>query len=90
MPKPLRGSWYYSLKRCDMLVFGIDIPIVEIILAFALIIFILLVEAIVIIALMVKQLSKAKKLGDLMIQMSDTLLEIKRKEIEQLDRLRRK
>ncbi len=73
-----------------MLVYGIDIPLVEVILAFAIIIFIILAEAIVIIALMVKQLNKTRNLGDLLLKLSETLLEIKHKEIEELDKLRRR
>ena len=73
-----------------MLVYGIDIPLVEVILAFAIIIFIILVEAVIIITLMVKQLNKTKNLGDLLLKLSETLLEIKHKEIEELDKLRRK
>ena len=73
-----------------MLVYGIDIPLVEVILAFAIIIFIILAEAIIIIALMVKQLNKTKNLGDLLLKLSETLLEIKHKEIEELDKLQKK
>ena len=73
-----------------MLVFGIDIPLVEVILVFALIIFIILLEAIVIIALMVKQLNKTKKLGDLIASLSETLLEVKKQELEVLDKLKKK
>lgn len=73
-----------------MLVFGIDIPLVEILLIFTIVIFLLLVEAIIVISLMVKHLNKSKQLGDLMMQLSGTLLEIKKKEIEELDKLRRK
>ena len=73
-----------------MLVFGIDIPLVEVILVFALIIFIILLEAIVIIAMMVKQLNKTKKLGDLIVGLSETLLEVKKQELEVLDKLKKK
>ena len=73
-----------------MLIFGVDVPLLEVVLAFAIITLLLLVEAIVIIALLGKQMAKMKKLGELIEKLSDTLLEIKKKEIEELDRIRRK
>jgi len=71
-----------------MLVFGIDIPLVEVILALAIILFLLLIEAIVVIALMVKQLNKTKNLSELTEKMTEALLSIKKAEIEELDKLR--
>ena len=73
-----------------MLVFGIDIPLVEVIFALAIIIFILLVESIVIISLLIKQMNKSKKLGTLIEQLSETLLQIIKAEIEELDKIKRK
>jgi hypothetical protein len=73
-----------------MLVFGLDIPLVEIILIFAIIIFLLLVETVVIISLLIKQLNKTKNLGVLIEKLSETLLQIKKAEIEELDKLKRK
>jgi len=73
-----------------MLVFGVDIPLVEVILIFALVIFLLLAEAIIVIALLVKHLNKTKKLGLVIEKLSETMLEIKRAEIEELDKLRRR
>ncbi|MBI2125298.1 hypothetical protein HYU08_01960 [Candidatus Woesearchaeota archaeon] len=72
-----------------MLVFGVDIPLVEIILIFGVVIFILLIESVIIIALLVKQLQKTKNVGVLLEKLSQTLLEIKKAEIDELDRLRR-
>ena len=72
-----------------MLVFGVDIPLVEIILIFAIVIFILLVESVIILALLVKQLQKTKNVGVLLEKLSQTLLEIKKAEIDELDKLRR-
>ena len=72
-----------------MLVFGVDIPLVEVILIFALVIFLLLAEAIIVIALLVRHLNKTKKLGLVIEKLSETMLELKRAEIEELDRLRR-
>jgi len=71
-----------------MLVFGVDIPLVEIMLVFSIIIFILLVEAIFVIMMQTKHLNKAKKMAELMNKLSETVLAIKQKEIEQLDKLK--
>lgn len=73
-----------------MLVFGVDIPLVEIILIFGTIIFILLIESVIIIALLVKQLQKTKNVGVLLEKLSQVLLEIKKAEIDELDKLRRR
>lgn len=73
-----------------MLVFGIDIPLVEILLLLVIIIFILLVEAIVIISLLVNQMNKTKKMSELMEKLSGSLLDIKKAEIAELDKIRRK
>ncbi|MEK6938177.1 MAG: hypothetical protein AABX04_03990 [Nanoarchaeota archaeon] len=73
-----------------MLVFGVDVPLIEVILALAIILFLLLVEAIVVIALLIKQLQKTKKLGELMEKMADALLAIKKAEIDELDKIRRR
>ena len=72
-----------------MLIFGIDVPLIELILAFVVVLFLVLVEAIIIISLLVKQLNKTKKLGDLIEKLSSTLLQIKKKELEELDKLKR-
>ncbi|MBI4009646.1 MAG: hypothetical protein HY361_00425 [Candidatus Aenigmarchaeota archaeon] len=73
-----------------MLTFGVDIPLVEILLTFGIIIFILLVESVIIIGLLVKQLQKTKNVGMLLERLSQVLLEIKKAEIDELDKLRRK
>lgn len=73
-----------------MLVFGVDIPLVEVILVLAIVIFILLVESIVIIALLVKQLQKTRNVSVLLEKLSQILLEIKKAEIDELDKLRRR
>jgi len=73
-----------------MLVFGIDIPLVEVIIGFMIISFIILVEVIVIISLLVKQMNKTKKLLSLINQLSETVLSIKKAEILELDKLKRK
>lgn len=72
-----------------VLVSGVDIPLVEVILVFGVVVFILLVESIIIISLLVKQLQKTKNVGILLERLSQTLLEIKKAEIDELDKLRR-
>ncbi|HLC70727.1 MAG TPA: hypothetical protein VJI32_01900 [Candidatus Nanoarchaeia archaeon] len=73
-----------------MLVFGVDVPLVEVVLAFAIIAFLILIEAIIVIALLSKHLSKTRKLGELIEKLSETILEIKKKEIEELDLIKKK
>ena len=71
-----------------MLVFGVDIPLVEIILVLGIVVFILLVEALVIIIMLTSQIKKTRKLSELVEQLSQTLLDIKKAEIEELDKLK--
>ena len=73
-----------------MLVFGVDIPLVEVLFVLGIIIGILLVESIVVISLLIKQMNKTNKLASLVQKLSETLLEIKKAEIQELDKLRRK
>ncbi|MBI4983501.1 hypothetical protein HZC32_02555 [Candidatus Woesearchaeota archaeon] len=73
-----------------MLVFGIDIPLIEVILVFAVIMFILLIEAIIIISILVRHLNKTKKLAELVEKLSETVLAIKKAEIDELDKLKKK
>ncbi len=73
-----------------MLVFGIDIPLIEILLVFSIIIFILLIEAIVVIAILMSQLNKMKGLATLLDRLSGTILDVKKTEMEEIDRLKRK
>lgn len=73
-----------------MLVFGIDVPLVEILLLLVIVIFILLVEAIVIISLLVSQMNKTKKMGESMEKLSGTLLDIKKAELTECDQIKRK
>lgn len=73
-----------------MLIFGVDVPLVEIVLTFAILIFLLFVETVVVLILLVQQMNKTRKLGDLLTRLSETILSIKKKEIEELDALKRK
>lgn len=71
-----------------MLVFGVDVPLVEIVFVFAIIAGLLLTEAIIVILLLMKQMNKAKKVLELVENLSSTILSIKKAEIEELDRLK--
>ena len=73
-----------------VLVGGVDIPLVEVILVFGVVVFILLIESIIIIGLLVKQLQKTRNVGVLLERLSQVLLEIKKAEIDELDKLIRK
>ena len=73
-----------------VLIGGVDIPLIEVILVFGVVVFILLIESIIIIGLLVKQLQKTKNVGVLLERLSQVLLEIKKAEIDELDKLRRK
>ncbi len=73
-----------------MLVKGIDIPLVEIILILVGIISILLIEALVIIGLLMNQMGRSRKQTELLEKLAVTLLEIKKAEITELEKIRRK
>ncbi len=86
----------YNLKKRSllrgeqMLVFGVDVPLVELILAFAVIMFILLFEVIVVLSIVIRQLNKTKKQEELLAKLSEILLDVKKAEIEELDKLKKK
>ena len=73
-----------------MIVFGIDIPLVEIIFVMSIIMIILLVESIIVVMLLIKQMNKNKKLSDLLQSLSQTLLQIKQAEIKTMEKIRNK
>ena len=73
-----------------MLVFGIDIPLVELIIGMSFIMFILLVEVLVLVVLLMKHYHKTKKVVELVHKLSDTILEIKKAEIVELGKLKGK
>ena len=60
-----------------VLVFGVDVPLIELLLVFGVIIFLLLIEAVVVIGILVKQLQKTKQLSALTVQLSESLLKLK-------------
>ncbi|MAG61074.1 hypothetical protein CL619_04765 [archaeon] len=71
-----------------MLVFGVEVPLVEIVFVLAIISGLLLLEAAIVIMLLMKQMNKAKKVLELVENLSATILSIKKAEIEELDRLK--
>ncbi len=73
-----------------MLVFGVEVPLVEVIFALALVTFVILVEVIIIISLLIKQTNKSKELIALTQQLSKTILQVKSAELTELDKLKRK
>ena len=72
-----------------MLVFGVDVPLVEVVIALAMIGFILLVEIIIVVILLMRGLGKAKELSDLLNKLSNVLLDIKKEELKEIDRIKR-
>lgn len=72
-----------------MLVLGINIPLIELILTFVIIIFVLLIEAAVVVFILVKQLQRTKKLSELVVSLSDAILEVKKKEMEEISKLKK-
>jgi membrane protein insertase Oxa1/YidC/SpoIIIJ len=73
-----------------MLIFGADIPLIEVIFALSIIIFIILLETIILVTLMLRQMQKTRQLASLIEKLSETILSIKKGEIEELDKLRKR
>lgn len=73
-----------------MIVFGVDVPLVELLFVLVVVISILLVEALVIIILLMNQTNRSKTQTELLEKLSQTMLEIKKAEIAELDKIRRK
>ncbi|MBI2668476.1 hypothetical protein HYX14_01410 [Candidatus Woesearchaeota archaeon] len=73
-----------------MLVFGVDVPLVEVVVGLVIISFILFIEAIVIIILLLKHQNKSKEVTVLQQRMAETLLDLKRAEVDVLDKVRGK
>lgn len=69
-------------KGEKMLVFGIEIPLIELLFALVIVIFILLIEIIVVIILLMQNLKKSKEMSVLLNKMSQLLLEVKRAEVK--------
>ncbi|MBI2668842.1 hypothetical protein HYX14_03290 [Candidatus Woesearchaeota archaeon] len=73
-----------------MLVFGVDVPLVEVVVGLVIISFILFIEAIVVIILLLKHQNKSKEVTVLQQRMAETLLDLKKAEVDVLDKLRKK
>ncbi len=71
-----------------MLVFGIDVPLVELVIGLALVTFVLLLESLIVVSLLIKQMNKSKRLMELLEKLANTVLAIKKAEIDELDKLR--
>ncbi len=71
-----------------MLVFGVDIPLIEVVFALAMVGFIILVEIIIVVVLLMKNLNKAKELGDTLNKLAQVLLSVKKEEIKEIERLK--
>ena len=69
-----------------MIIFGIDVPLVEILFTLTIIMFILFIESIIVVILMFRQMNKTKKLSETIQSISETLLEIKKAEVQQMSR----
>lgn len=69
---------------------GVDVPLIEIIFVLSLIIIIILVESIIIILLLIRQMSQTRKVGESVERLSEAILQVKKAEIEQLDKLTKK
>ncbi len=67
-----------------MLVFGVDVPLVEIVIGLALVTFILLAEAIIIVSLQIRQLNRTRKLVELVEKLSQAILDMKKGETERV------
>jgi len=57
-----------------MLVFGVDIPLVEVVFTLVIIVFIILIEAIVAISLLISHMNKSKKLAEILENLAKSSL----------------
>ncbi len=73
-----------------MLLFGIDVPLVEVVFFLAVIMFVLFLEALVLIALMLKQLNQVKEVNASAQRLSEALLSMKKAEFEELEKVRKR
>jgi hypothetical protein len=72
-----------------MLMFGVDVPLVELIMVLIVIVVLLLIEVIVVMVITMKQMNKSKQAHELMKQMAGVLLQIKKEEEKTLMRFKR-
>jgi len=72
-----------------MLVFGVDVPLIEVVFVLAIISFIILVEIIIVVILLMQNLKKGRELGETLGKLSHILLEVKRAEMKEIERLKK-
>ena len=70
-----------------VLVFGVDVPLVELILAFSLITFIMLLEVTIVMIIMFYQMRRSKETTEHLVHLTHVMLHITQKEKQVLDRL---
>lgn len=73
-----------------MLVFGVDVPLIEVVFGLTIVSFIILVEIVVVVILLMQNLKKAKELGSLLNRLSQVLLAVKKEEVKEIDRIKHK
>ncbi len=73
-----------------MLVFGVDVPLIEIVFILAIILFVVLIEVIIIISMLVRQTNKSKDLSMSIERLTEALLNVKHAEMKELEMLKRK
>ena len=72
-----------------MLLFGIDVPLVEVVFFLAVMMFVLFLEAIVIITLLLRHLNQAKDFNSSAQRVSEALLSMKKAELEELEKVKK-
>ncbi len=72
-----------------MLVFGVDVPLIEVVFILVIVSIIILAEIIVVVILLMRNLKKTKEVGDLLKELSNILLEVKKEELREIERLKR-
>ena len=65
-----------------MIIFGIDVPLAEILVVLIIICFLILIESIVIVALLMRKIDKLQRINKLTLKYVETLYQLKNKEIE--------
>ena len=73
-----------------MIAFGVDIPLVELVIGMLIITTLLVIESIVLVTLLIKQQKKSQKMTELIQDLSQTILSIKKAEIEEIDKLHKR
>ena len=88
LPDDIRADQQRLLNVCRAA--NVDVPLLEIVLTFGIIQFLVLIEAAVVIALLIKQMKHSKEQSELLIKLSNTLLEVKKLELQELDKMKKR